>query len=74
MLTSSNRVQKHRQGLRAAGYRQVQVWVPDVRRKEFLDECTRQVALVNAADQADSEITSMMDIALENLAGSGEWH
>jgi G:T-mismatch repair DNA endonuclease (very short patch repair protein) len=74
MNNNSNRVQKHRQGLRAAGYRQIQVWVPDMRRKEFLDECVKQVARVNAADHEDSGISDLMDEALKNLTESGEWH
>ena len=31
----SQRVQKHRDGLRAAGMRLVQIWVPDTRRQAF---------------------------------------
>lgn len=38
----SERVQKHRDGLRAAGMRLVQIWVPDTRREAFALECQRQ--------------------------------
>ena len=38
----SERVQKHRAALRAAGMRPVQIWVPDVRRPGFAEECRRQ--------------------------------
>lgn len=40
----SERVQKHRAALRAAGMRPVQIWVPDVRRPGFAEECRRQSA------------------------------
>lgn len=43
MTTSvSDRVQKHRTGLRAAGLRPVQIWVPDTRSPGFAEECRRQ--------------------------------
>lgn len=40
--TVSDRVQKHRTGLRASGLRPIQIWVPDTRRPGFADECRRQ--------------------------------
>ena len=36
------RVKKHREALRAAGLRPVQIWVPDIRRPGFAKECRRQ--------------------------------
>jgi hypothetical protein len=42
----SQRVQKHRDGLRAAGLRPVQIWVPDTRRDDFARECQRQSRLL----------------------------
>jgi Protein of unknown function (DUF3018) len=61
------RVQKHRQALRAAGLRPIQIWVPDTRRRGFAAECRRQSLSLrddrrerdtlewihNAADQVD---------------------
>jgi antidote-toxin recognition MazE-like antitoxin len=38
----SGRVRKHRAGLRAAGLRPVQIWVPDTRRAGFAAKCRRQ--------------------------------
>jgi Protein of unknown function (DUF3018) len=41
--TSVNqRVQKHRVGLRAAGLRPIQIWVPDTRKAGFAAECRKQ--------------------------------
>ena len=66
----SERVQKHRDTLRAAGLRPVQIWVPDTRRPGFAAECRRQAALVAKADQLDIEISDFMDAALTDL---DEW-
>lgn len=48
-MTHSNvveRVKRHRDGLRAAGLRPVQIWVPDTRRPGFAEECRRQSLLL----------------------------
>ena len=63
----SERVQKHRDALRAAGLRPVQIWVPDTRRPGFAAECRRQAALVAAADRQDSDLLDFMDTALSDL-------
>jgi len=65
----SERVQKHRDSLRAAGLRPVQIWVPDTRRPDFSDECRRQAAIVAKADAADPELTAFIDEALAELDG-----
>ncbi|WP_035383496.1 antitoxin MazE family protein [Ferriphaselus sp. R-1] len=44
--STSVRVQKHRAGLREAGLRPVQIWVPDTRRAGFAEECRRQSLLL----------------------------
>jgi hypothetical protein len=50
----SARVQKHRQALRAAGLRPIQIWVPDTRRRGFAAECRRQ-SLVLRDDPQERE-------------------
>ena len=42
----ATRVSRHRQALRKAGLRPVQLWVPDTRAPGFADECRRQSALL----------------------------
>lgn len=70
MRTSiSDRVQKHRAGLRAAGLRPVQIWVPVIRRPGFAEECRRQSLLVAAEDRGDAELMAFMDVALEDIEG-----
>jgi hypothetical protein len=48
----SNRVQKRRDALRAAGLRPVQLWVPDTRQASFAAECHRQ-SLLLTNDQSE---------------------
>ena len=67
----SERVQKRREALRAAGLRPVQIWVPDPRRPGFAAECRRQAALIAEADRRDAELSDFMDAALADL---DEWH
>lgn len=58
--STSERVQKHREGLRAAGMRPVQIWVPDTRRIDFAQECERQSRLI-VNDPNESEILFWLD-------------
>jgi hypothetical protein len=66
----SERVQKRRDTLRAAGFRPVQIWVPDTRRPGFAAECRRQSALVAQADQLNTDLSDFMDAALTDV---DEW-
>lgn len=63
------RVQKHRDSLRRAGLRPVQIWVPDTRRPDFAEECRRQSRLVAQTDMADTDMQHFMDEALANVDG-----
>lgn len=65
----NQRVQKHRDALRTAGLRPLQLWVPDTRRPGFKEECQRQCTLVKNADQADISIQPLMDDALADMDG-----
>lgn len=40
--STATRVQKHRAGLRAAGLRPVQIWLPNIKQAGFAEECLRQ--------------------------------
>ena len=71
-VSLSERVQKRRAALRAAGLRPIQIWVPDTRRPGFAAECRRQAKLVAAADQADKGLMDFLDAALEDLGDGGD--
>ena len=63
------RVRKHREALRKAGLRPVQIWVPDTRRPGFPAECRRQCRLTAQADRADHNLLRFMDEALADVDG-----
>lgn len=63
----SQRVRKRRDALRAAGLRPVQIWVPDLRRPGFAEECRRQSLVVAEADAADPDLGGFLDAALADL-------
>jgi hypothetical protein len=63
------RVREHRQRLRMAGLRPVQIWVPDTRRPDFAEECRRQGKIVAMGDKADTQLHALMDEALSSIEG-----
>lgn len=65
----NQRVKKHRDALRRAGLRPVQIWVPDTRRPGFAEECRRQCLRVAEADSADTALQQFMDEALADVDG-----
>lgn len=65
----NRRVKKHRDALRAAGLRPVQIWVPDTRRPGFAEECRRQCLLAAQSDSADPDMQQFMDEALADAEG-----
>lgn len=70
MASSVNsRVRKHRQALRRAGLRPVQIWVPDTRRPDFLEQCRRQSLLTARADRAEDSLFRFLDEALADIGG-----
>ncbi|MFN4005257.1 MAG: antitoxin MazE family protein [Hylemonella sp.] len=65
----STRVQKHRDALRQAGLRPLQIWVPDTRRPGFAQECLRQCLLAAQADRTDATLEQLMDEAQTGVDG-----
>lgn len=60
----SDRVQKYRAKLRAAGLRPVQIWVPDTRKPGFAAECRRQ-SLRLCDDVAERDTLAWLESAAE---------
>ncbi|MGA7981301.1 MAG: antitoxin MazE family protein [Chromatiaceae bacterium] len=69
MAHINSRVQKHRDALRRAGLRPVQIWVPDTRRPDFAEQCRRQCRLAARADSADTDMQRLMDDSLADVEG-----
>jgi hypothetical protein len=59
------RVQSHRNRLRAAGLKPVQLWVPDPKAPGFAAECRRQSLIIQ------NDLAEMRD--LEMLAEIADW-
>ena len=56
MASIRQRVREHRERLRAQGLRPIQIWVPDVRAPEFVEEAHRQSAAIAASEhEADDQ-------------------
>lgn len=62
--STSERVQKHRAGLRESGLRPVQIWVPDTRRAGFAEECHRQSLLLQS-DAHERETADWLEAAAD---------
>ncbi|WP_028318609.1 antitoxin MazE family protein [Desulfobulbus elongatus] len=60
MSGTTERVRKHREKLRQAGLRPVQIWIPDTRRPGFAEECRRQ-SLVLLNDPHETEIMTWVE-------------
>lgn len=71
-VSLNDRVRKHRDALRMAGLRPVQIWVPDTRRPGFAAECRRQSQIASQADLADTDMQDFMDAALADIDGWSE--
>ena len=54
-VTSRDKVQAHRERLRAQGLRPIQIWVPDVRSPTFAAQASRQSRLVTASPHAGED-------------------
>ena len=67
--STNARVQKHRDALRLAGFRPVQIWVPDTRLPGFDAQCRQQSLLAAESDQADADTQRFMADALDDVAG-----
>jgi len=53
--TSRQKVQAHRERLRAQGLRPIQIWVPDTRSPRFAAQASRQSRLVAASRHASGD-------------------
>ena len=57
---TSIRVRRHREALRAAGLRPIQIWVPDVRSRSFAAKAHRQ-SLAVARSEAEADDQAFID-------------
>jgi hypothetical protein len=58
-----HRVQSHRNRLRAAGLKPIQIWVPDPKAPGFAQECKRQSRLIQSDPHEMDDLETMAEIA-----------
>lgn len=61
--SANARVQKHRQALRAAGLRPIQIWVPDVRSKGFATQARKQSLAIAKSAQEQEDLVFIASLA-----------
>lgn len=61
--TVAARVRKHREALRAAGLRPIQIWVPDVRSKHFAAQARRQSRAIARSTTEQDDLAFIESIA-----------
>ena len=60
---AARRVRKHRESLRAAGLRPIQIWVPDVRSKSFAMQARRQSLAIARSAQEQEDLAFIESVA-----------
>lgn len=68
-MTPSDKMERYRNKLRAAGLRPVQIWVADTRAPGFAEECRRQSRLVSE-NFGEQEVMEF----LEEAQDLSEWN
>jgi len=59
----TDRVRKHRESLRAAGIKPVQIWIPDTQLESFRQKCERESLLLIADPQEAETLAWIADVA-----------
>lgn len=67
-MSTISKVVRHRAKLRAAGLRPFQMWVPDIRTTQFIEQVTRQARTLQN-DPAEKEILAFTDDAAASTEG-----
>ena len=69
MANVNERVQKHRDKLRAQGLRPITIWVPDTRAPGFAEACARESRIIAEAEREDRELDAFLDAAAADIEG-----
>jgi hypothetical protein len=68
-MSVAQRVQKHREKLREAGLRPIQIWVPDTRKVGFKEKCREQSLRAAQADAKDKSLDNLLDTSHNDIEG-----
>jgi len=74
MSSTRERVREHRRRLREQGLRPIQIWVPDVRAPEFVEQAHRQSMAIAASehDVNDQAFVDAISADWDDQAEPGE--
>jgi hypothetical protein len=61
--SSTKRVQKHRDKMKAAGLKRVTIWVPDVNAPGFAEQLAREIEIINADADSQRVMEEMLAVA-----------
>jgi hypothetical protein len=63
MADGAKRVQKHRDKMKAAGFKPVTIWVPDVNAPGFKERIAREIEIINADADSQRVMEEMLALA-----------
>jgi hypothetical protein len=63
MADGAKRVQKHRDKMKAAGFKPVTIWVPDVNAPGFKERIAREIEIINADAESQRVMEEMLALA-----------
>jgi AmiR/NasT family two-component response regulator len=63
MADGAKRVQKHRDKMKAAGFKPVTIWVPDVNAPGVKEQIARDIAIINADADSFRVMEQMLSVA-----------
>ena len=61
--SSTKRVQKYREKMKAAGLKRVTIWVPDVNAPGFAEQIAREIKIINADADGHRVMEEMLALA-----------
>lgn len=67
--SGAERMRIHRAKMRAAGLREVQMWVIDTSRPGFAEEVARDAAVIAEADRRDPDLMADLEAAANDIDG-----
>jgi hypothetical protein len=65
MADSAKRVQKHRDKMKAAGFKPVTIWVPDVNAPGYAEKVAEAIAIINASEDEKIILEELSNIEIE---------
>ena len=63
MADSAKRVQKHRDKMKAAGFKPVTIWVRDVNAPGFKERIAREIEIINADAESQRVMEEMLALS-----------